>query len=151
MTLEVEFGDDPYNKFYSINISILEHQRIVYLHRLIVFCLKNFSAVCSFLKPRSTLIKLFFKVNVDQKILLRFYLCWDSIFVFLSFVEDGFTGFSNANFNENLKSEDVTFFVVFGVFFPTACGVLAGVNMSGDLKDPQESIPEGSLAAIGVW
>ena len=76
------------------------------------------------------------------------------IFVFLSFVEDGFTGFSNANFNENLKSdfsEDVTFFVVFGVFFPTACGVLAGVNMSGDLKDPQESIPEGSLAAIGVW
>lgn len=67
--------------------------------------------------------------------------------------EEGFTGFSNYNFEENLKSEftdDISFFVVFGVFFPTACGVLAGVNMSGDLKDPGQNIPEGSVASLGV-
>ncbi|XP_066936337.1 solute carrier family 12 member 8-like [Clytia hemisphaerica] len=67
--------------------------------------------------------------------------------------ESGFSGFKNANFVENLKSDfnkDISFFVVFGVFFPTACGVLAGVNMSGDLKEPGQNIPEGSVAALAL-
>lgn len=76
------------------------------------------------------------------------------IFFFRFWIEVGFTGFTNANFIENLKSDfngDISFFVVFGVFFPTACGVLAGVNMSGDLKEPSQNIPEGSVAALGLW
>ena len=73
------------------------------------------------------------------------------ILIFVS--EDGFTGFHNINFFSNLHpqfSEDIDFFVVLGVFFPTACGVMAGINMSGDLKNPSENIPEGSSAALGV-
>lgn len=41
-----------------------------------------------------------------------------------------------------------TFFSVFAIFFPAATGILAGANISGDLRDAQQAIPKGTLVSI---
>ena len=42
------------------------------------------------------------------------------------------------------------FIVLFGIFFPAVTGFEAGVSMSGDLQNPKESIPKGTIWAIAV-
>ncbi|XP_072291484.1 solute carrier family 12 member 3 [Eucyclogobius newberryi] len=52
------------------------------------------------------------------------------------------------NFVPGWRGKEGNFFGMFSIFFPSATGILAGVNISGDLKNPTVAIPRGTLLAI---
>ncbi|ETE71059.1 Solute carrier family 12 member 8, partial [Ophiophagus hannah] len=95
---------------------------------------------------------------IRLQLLLLFLLAVSTLdFVIGSFThlspENGFIGYSEELLLNNTLPDynpGESFFTVFGVFFPAATGVMAGFNMSGDLRKPATDIPLGSLSAIGI-
>ena len=48
---------------------------------------------------------------------------------------------------EVTQDVSVSFWLLLAIYFPAVTGIMTGTNMSGDLKDPQRSIPSGTIAA----
>ena len=68
----------------------------------------------------------------------------------------GYTGWSTETLKDNINpdytpstiQQNPSFMDAFGVFFTAVTGIVAGANLSGDLKDPSLAIPKGTLLAI---
>lgn len=61
------------------------------------------------------------------------------------------TGLSNSNFNNNFDpdySENVKFHELITIFYPAVIGFFSGTSKSQDLRNPNKSVPFGTLIAI---
>ncbi len=50
----------------------------------------------------------------------------------------------------DFASQGRDFWGTFAIFFPAVTGIMAGISMSGSLRNPRTAIPKGTIWAIGV-
>jgi len=86
-------------------------------------------------------------VGADIAFKLQFVVLAILMAAIASFFLGGWNSFISPVLASNYEP-GITFWVVFAIFFPAVTGIAVGTSMSADLKDPERSIPKGTIASI---
>ncbi|MDX1521388.1 MAG: amino acid permease [Anaerolineae bacterium] len=101
----------------------------------------------------STVVALIFGViafvGADFALKIQYFILAILIASLISFFAGGWGNFTTPVWTANY-TDGANFWLVFAVFFPAVTGIAVGASLSGDLKDPSKSIPQGTLASIAV-
>ncbi len=93
-------------------------------------------------------------ISSGAAIRMQYFIMALLVLAITAFLGGALKHFNSAQFHENLGpayAPPITgFWAVFAIYFPAVTGILTGVNMSGDLKDPARSLVRGTMAAIAV-
>ena len=88
-------------------------------------------------------------IGADFALKIQYFILAILVAALISFFAGGWGSFQ-APLTTVQLTEGITFWAVFAVFFPAVTGIEVGVSMSGDLKNPSQDIPRGTLLSIVV-